>query len=450
MNNKEVTHQDDERAGLGALAAASVVVGAATGTIGVLFRFALERADAWRNAFVAWAHAGHDIAVVLVVLAAAAAAGLAGWLVARFAPMASGSGIPHVEAVLHGRLPPAPLVLIPIKFVGGVLAIGAGLALGREGPTVQMGASIAHAIGRIFRRNTVDCRVLLAAGAGAGLATAFNAPIAGAVFVLEELMRRFDTRTAVAALGASASAIAMARLLHGDLPDFHVPAQPFPGFEMAGAHLVLGAVLGLLGAVYCRLILWTLDIADSLARPESVKHATVRAAAVGAAVGLIAWFAPDLAGGGDALTERALLGAGTVASVLAMFALRFVMGPVSYAAGAPGGIFAPMLVLGAQTGLVFGRVCFDWFPGMAPAAGDTSTFAVVGMAAFFVAVVRAPVTGIVLVTEMTASFSLLLPMLIACFTAMIMPMLLRVPPIYDSLGERAARGPRSASDEPLR
>lgn len=442
MNDTDSLEQHDERAGLVPLAAASVIVGSATGAIGVGFRFSLERAEAWRTAFVAWGHAGHEAAFVLVVLAAAVSTGLATWLVARFAPMASGSGIPHVEAVLHGKLPPAPLVLVPIKFVGGVLAIGAGLALGREGPTVQMGASIAHVIGQFMRRTASDCRVLLAAGAGAGLATAFNAPIAGAVFVLEELMRRFDTRTAVAALGASASAIAMARLLHGDLPDFHVPAQPFPGFAMAGAHLVLGLLLGLLGAAYCRAILWTLDIAESLSRPLTVVRATARAALIGAAVGVFAWFAPNLAGGGDALTERALLGAGTVAGVLVIFALRFVLGPVSYAAGTPGGLFAPMLVLGAQTGLVFGRLCLDWFPGMSAVTGDTSTFAVVGMAAFFVAVVRAPLTGIVLVTEMTASFTLLLPMLTACFSAMIVPMLLRVPPIYDSLGTRAAADKR--------
>lgn len=438
MNNTEAIEQDREHAGLVSLAVASMVAGAATGAIGVCFRFSLERADAWRTAFVAWGHAGHPAAFVLVVLAAAAVTALAAWLVARFAPAAGGSGIPHVEAVLHRKVPPVPLMLIPIKFAGGVLAIGAGLALGREGPTVQMGASIAHSIGRVFRGNASDCRVLLAAGAGAGLATAFNAPIAGAVFVLEELMRRFDTRTAVAALGASASAIAMARLLHGDMPDFHVPAQPFPGFAMTGAHLVLGALLGLLGAAYCRAILLTLDVADSFLRRKSVAHATARAALIGAAVGLLVWFAPDLAGGGDALTERALLGAGTVAGVTAMFALRFVLGTVSYAAATPGGLFAPMLVLGAQTGLVFGRICLDWFPGMSSITGDTSTFAVVGMAAFFVAVVRAPVTGIVLVTEMTASFTLLLPMMTACFTAMIVPMLLRVRPIYDSLGERVA------------
>jgi chloride channel protein, CIC family len=448
MNHSETNEErtTEERAGLVPLAVASVMVGAATGTISVCFRFALERADAWRNALVAWGHAGHDAAFVLIVLAAALATALAAWLVARVAPEASGRGIPHVEAVLRGTLPPAPLVLIPIKFVGGVLAIGAGLALGREGPTVQMGASIAHAIGVFFRRNAPDCRVLLAAGAGAGLASAFNAPIAGAVFVLEELIRRFDTRTALAALaalGASASAIAMARLLHGDLPDFHVPAQPFPGFGMTAAHLLLGALLGLIGALYARAIVWTLSAASALGRTRRLGHPATRAAIIGAAVGVLAWIAPDLAGGGDALTERVLLGAGSVAGVSATFALRFVVGPVSYAAGVPGGIFAPLLTLGAQTGFVFGRACLAWFPDMAAATGDTATFAVVGMAALFAAVVRAPVTGIVLVTEMTASFTLLLPMLTACFTAMIVPMLLNVPPIYDSLGERAERAERT-------
>src|SRR5262249_9668918 len=108
---------------------------------------------------------------------------------------------------------PAPYRLVPIKFVGGILAIGSGLALGREGPTVQMGSSIAHFVGQVFRRDWPDCRVLIAAGAGAGLATAFNAPIAGAIFVLEELVQKFEHRIAIAALAASATAIAVARTL---------------------------------------------------------------------------------------------------------------------------------------------------------------------------------------------------------------------------------------------
>ncbi|TCK43672.1 CIC family chloride channel protein [Paraburkholderia sp. BL8N3] len=426
MNSTEV---EEPHRGLVALAAVSLVVGAAAGAIGTLFRLSLERADGLRHAFIAWGHTQHVSGFVLVIVAAAACTALAAWLVRRFAPEASGSGIPHVESVLHGDLPPAPLVLIPVKFIGGVLAIGAGLALGREGPTVQMGASIAHGLGMLLRRNAEDCRVLLAAGAGAGLATAFNAPIAGAVFVLEELVRRFETRTAVAALGASAGAIAVARLMHGDVPDFEVAMHPFPGFATLPAHLLLGALAGLLGVAYCRAILWSLSAADRLARWP----AEVRAALVGVAVGLLAWFAPDLAGGGDPLTQRALAGGGAVAGIALVFVVRFGLGAVSYAAGTPGGLFAPMLVLGAQTGLVFGRACAHWLPGL---GAEPSAFAVVGMAAFFTAVVRAPVTGIVLVTEMTGGFTQLLPMLAACFTAMVVPIMLRCPPIYDSLGER--------------
>ena len=107
-----------------------------------------------------------------------------------------------MEAVLQAALPPAPFSLMPVKFFAGVIAIGSGLALGREGPSVQMGAGVGYLIGRICRYNWPDCRVLLAAGAGAGLATAFNAPIAGSIFVLEELVRRFEHRIAIAALGA--------------------------------------------------------------------------------------------------------------------------------------------------------------------------------------------------------------------------------------------------------
>lgn len=425
MNSTDV---DRQRGGLVALAIASLIVGAATGLLGTLFRLALEHADRLRGLFVSWAH-GHVIGLVLVLFAAAASTALAAWLVRRFAPEASGSGIPHVEAVLSADQPAAPLALVPVKFFGGVLAIGAGLALGREGPTVQMGASIAHLFGTLVRRNADDCRVLLAAGAGAGLATAFNAPIAGAVFVLEELMRRFETRTAIAALGASAGAIAVARLIHGDLPDFQLAAQPFPGAGTVPAHLALGVVVGLAGVAYCRTILWALATADGLARWP----AEVRAALVGAGVGLLAWFAPDLVGGGDAITQRALAGTGALSGIALVFLIRFGLGAVSYAAGTPGGLFAPMLVLGAQTGLVFGRICIHWFPGVAASPG---AFAVVAMAAFFTAVVRAPITGIVLVTEMTASFTLLLPMLTACFTAMVVPIMLRCPPIYESLGER--------------
>src|SRR5262249_52534760 len=146
--------------------------------------------------------------------------------------------------------------------------------------------------------------------------------------------------------------------------------------------------------------------------------AEVRAAIVGAAVGLLAWFLPDLVGGGDAITQGTLRGAQPLGTLLLVFLLRFALGSGSYAARTAGGLFAPMLVLRAQAGLFFGIVCQVGLPAVVP---DPTPFVIVGMAAFFTAVVRAPVTGIILVTEMTGSFTLLLPMLGACFTAMLLP-----------------------------
>src|SRR5207244_4454354 len=283
--------------GLLVLAILAPIAGAAAGLVGAIFRLTLEAADRFRNDSIAAAHQLGVPGFLLVTGSCAAAVAAAAWLVRQFSPYASGSGIPHVEAALNEEVPPAPPSLLPVKFLGGVLAIGAGLALGREGPSVQMGAAIAHAVGRAFRRGWADCRVLLAAGAGAGLATAFNAPIAGAVFVLEELVRRFEARIAIAALGASAAAIAVARAVLGDA---------------------------------------------------------------------------------DGITQRTLVGGETMPILALAFLLRFGLGPVSYAAATPGGLFAPILVLGAQLGLLCGIFCRLAFPNLEL---DPTAFTVVGMAA---------------------------------------------------------------------
>jgi CIC family chloride channel protein len=422
-----------------ALALLAPVAGAIAGLLGVLFRLALERGDRFRNSLVFWAHGHRAPGFLIVTLACAAAAALAAWLVRRFSPSASGSGIPHVENVVEGALPQAPFPLIPVKFLGGLLAMSAGLALGREGPSVQMGASSADTLAKIFKRNLPDRRVLLAAGAGAGLATAFNAPIAGAIFVLEELVRRFEPRIAIVALGASSAAITVAHLFLGYQPDFHVQALEFTrnnGIKLL--FFVLGAVAGLAGIAYNHAILGAIAAAERLRGWP----AELRAAFIGAAVGVLAWFAPALVGGGDPITQRVLEGVGTLSILPLLFLIRFSLGSVSYAAATPGGLFAPMLVLGAQLGLFFGLGCQFLFSGLEV---QPVAFAVVGMAAFFAGVVRAPLTGIVLVTEMTGNVTMLLPMLSACFGAMLIPTLLHNPPIYDSLKARAIRKASAAA-----
>ena len=413
------------------LAILAILTGIGAGAVGAVFRLALHYGVELRD-YALEQTRGYEIGgLVLAMAVAAMATALAATLVRRIAPAASGSGIPHVEAVLDGELRPTPVWLIPIKFIGGWLAITAGLALGREGPSVQMGASLAHLVGRVFRRDKADQRSLIAGGAGAGLATAFNAPAAGSIFVLEELVGRFEPRMAVVALGASAGAIAVSRQISGDAPDFTVGEFAAGGLGALPLYLVLGLFAGLLAILYNRSLLGTLVVADWIGGPVEL-----RAAVIGAAVGGLAWNAPDLVGGGDNLTQITLNGQLPLMLLPMIFLIRFVLGAVSYAAATPGGLFAPLLLLGALAGLAFGAGCDFAFPGMEL---QLQAFAFVGMAALFSGVVRAPLTGIVLVVEMTGSSALLLPLLSACFGAMLVPSVLREEPIYEALRFRAAR-----------
>jgi CIC family chloride channel protein len=420
---------DNESVGLLPLAILSLLVGAAAGFSCALFRLALNWTGNVRNALITWSDGALIPGWLIVAAVCGAATALAAALVRRFSPHASGSGIPHVEAVLEGRLPPAGFQLIPVKFVGGVLAMGAGLALGREGPSVQIGGGLGHLIGSIFRRSWPDCRVLFAAGAGAGLATAFNAPIAGAVFVLEEIVRKFETRIAIAALGASAAAIAVARIFLGEAPEFRVNSLQYAGPLVSVIHLIGGLVAGLAAVAY------NIALVKMLAAGDRLRHVPVelRAGLIGGCVGILAWLTPEIVGGGEALAQLTFDGELAVKVLPFVFLIRFVLGPLSYAARTPGGLFAPMLVLGAQLGFIVAAVGNLAIPSLQL---EPHAFAIVGMAAFFTGVVRAPVTGIVLITEMTGNFTMLLPMLGASFAAMLVPTLLKNPPIYDSLREK--------------
>ncbi|MBY6240848.1 ClC family H(+)/Cl(-) exchange transporter [Methylosinus sp. Sm6] len=422
--------------GLPPLGLLSVGAGVMVGLLCGAFRLALESADRFRSTIPIALHDRPALGCALMIFGAAAAAWLAAFLVRRIVPSAVGSGIPHVESVLHRDEPPASLILLPVKFIGGVLAIGAGLALGREGPSVQMGATLAHQIGRLFRCEWRDAEALLASGAGAGLAAAFNAPLAGSAFVLEELLRRFDMRHATVALGASAGAIAVMRLMIGPTPELRVAPHFTADALDVPASLALGAAAGVVSLAYNRAILRALDLADDL--PWRIER---KAALVGAAVGALAFFAPGVVGGGETLTQRTLDGEFTLATLLILFALRFLLGVVSYAAGTPGGLFAPLLTLGAELGFFFGLVLHG-----AEAQEKGMAYAIIGMAAYFAAVVRAPLTGMILITEMTNSSELLLPMLAACFGAMTAAAACRNEPIYDALKARAARLARRAEE----
>ncbi len=370
-----------------------------------------------------------------------AGATLSVWLVRGFAPEAAGSGIPHVKGVLHDLRRLSWRRVLPVKFAGGVAGIGAGLALGREGPTIQMGAAVGEMVGRWFPSTPRERRTLVAAGAGAGLSAAFNAPLAGLVFVLEELQRTFAPAVFAITLLASVIADATARLLLGQLPVFHVGSTSIPPLGALPISVLLGAVAGLLGVAFNRLLLASLEGFQRLA----AGRAWAAGAAAGLAVGAVGWLAPQAIGSGTRLVEATLAGDVDPSRLPGLFGVRAFLTMVSYGCGAPGGIFAPLLVLGSQLGLAIGAAAHRLVPAL---VAHPPTYAVVGMAAYFAAIVRAPLTGVVLMVEMTGNYSLILPLLAASLTAYGVADVLGDRPIYEALLERdLLRGDRRTTLE---
>ena len=411
----------------------AIVVGLLAGAIGVAFQEALAVAAGLRESLArGGGHSVIGVAAAILFSAAAVWAGIA--IVRRFAPEASGSGIPLVEATLHRDRDIRWPRILWVKFTGGVLAIGGGLTLGREGPTVLMGAAVGRAFGGPIAAWDERGRTLLAAGAGAGLAAAFNAPLAGTVFVLEEMRVLRTPRHALAALLACVSADQVYRWLLGGAPQLGIVAVAAarPATAVLLPLLVLGAAAGLVGAVFNRGLLATLRLFDRLRAGRPGSGGAI-ALLVGAAVGLVGFFAPDMLGPGDGLVEQALrapLGAAEAAAVLG---LRFVLTLASYATGAAGGLFAPLLVLGAETGVLVGRAVEALSPTTDAAL---PTFVIVGMGALFAGSVRAPATGILLMIEMTGALPLLFPLVYTAVIADLTARALGARPIYESLLER--------------
>jgi CIC family chloride channel protein len=331
-----------------------------------------------------------------------------------------------------------------VKFIGGALAIGGGLALGREGPTVQLGGTAGAAVASWLKAGTRERLILIAAGAGAGLTAAFNAPLAGVIFVLEEVQKDFRQAVFGSVFIAAAVSDIVARFASGQLPVFRIPSYPVPDLKALPAFAVLGLATGLLGVVYNRCLIGSVNL---FAKTPS-KFVLPAAALVGTLVGVTAWFAPTAVGGGHDLAETFLAGKAVLAVIPLWFLVRFLLSMASYGSGAPGGIFAPLLVLGALIGLGVGEATHAFFPRLVPIP---AIFAVVGMAAYFTAIVRAPLTGIVLILEMTGNYAQMLPLLVACFFAYIVAEAMGELPIYENLLERDLRNSGSAPDpkEPI-
>lgn len=418
--------------------ARALVVGLLAGGVGVAFRVSLEAVDGARMRLGAWS-AGSAPAALCVVLLCGACAAAAVALVRRLAPETSGSGIPQVEAAVKGWLAVRWPRVLPVKFAGGLLAMGGGLALGREGPTVQMGAGVGAMVASLAKVGSDERSVLLAAGAGAGLATAFNAPLAGVVFVLEELRHDLAPAVLTPVVIASVAADALVRVFFGPSPIYRVETHsPLP-LEGLMVSAVIGLTAAVIGTAFNRGLVLSLDLFAHLAS----RGAVAAAFAVGALMGLASVWDPLLVGDGHALVERILLTDLLASTLVGLLMVRFAMTLLSYGCGSPGGIFAPLLVLGAANGRCVGALFSHLMPALAL---HLSVFTAIGMGAAFTAIVRAPLTGVVLTISLTGRHDLVLHLMLASVVAGLAAEAMGARPIYDLLLERAF-GKRDLSKE---
>ena len=385
------------------------LIGLFSALAAVLLKQGIGWLGGWRVATINVAQAKLILPVIGLTLGT-----LAGVIIELLAPSAAGGGIPQVKAALAKY----PIVLnfktAIVKTIATILIVGAGFTLGRRGPTVHIGAALGAQVSRWIPNSPTNRRQMIAAGAAAGLAAGFNTPIAGVLFVVEELMRDISGLTLETAIAASFTGAVVSRILGS--ADLNVPLAVIDSARRGSFavkeipfYLILGILAGILGGIFNRGIIRGMKLSRSMPLPKPIKIGL--AGLISGTV--VAWLPPffqDNAG----LRELLISGQFTWQTTAVIFVAQFCLTIIAYSSGAPGGIFAPALVLGSALGYLVGVAEVALISSESP-----YTFALAGMGAFFTAVVRVPVTAIVIIFEMTADFNLVLPLMIACAVAYI-------------------------------
>ncbi|MDU7668974.1 MAG: ClC family H(+)/Cl(-) exchange transporter [Escherichia coli] len=368
---------------------AILFMAAVVGTLVGLAAVAFDKGVAWlqNQRMGALVHTADNYPLLLTVafLCSAVLAMFGYFLVRKYAPEAGGSGIPEIEGALEDQRPVRWWRVLPVKFFGGLGTLGGGMVLGREGPTVQIGGNIGRMVLDIFRLKGDEARhTLLATGAAAGLAAAFNAPLAGILFIIEEMRPQFR---------------------------------------------YIGIIFGIFGPIFNK---WVLGMQDLLHRVHggNITKWVLMGGAIGGLCGLLGFVAPATSGGGFNLIPIATAGNFSMGMLVFIFVARVITTLLCFSSGAPGGIFAPMLALGTVLGTAFGMVAVELFPQYHLEAG---TFAIAGMGALLAASIRAPLTGIILVLEMTDNYQLILPMIITGLGATLLAQFTGGKPLYSAI-----------------
>lgn len=403
-----------------------ILIGAAAGLVTSLYRFVLTYAERF-STFI-YTTAKTHVWSILTVFATLIVIGLICGILAKSEPMIKGSGIPQVEGTILGYFHPKWLSVLIKKFICGVLSIGAGLSLGREGPSIQLGASVGQGFSKIFHRIRFEEKYLITCGAAAGLAAAFNAPLAGVLFAIEEVHKRFSADILLSAMASAVTADVVSKSIFGMGSVFHTISLPPISFGYYPMLILLAVFCGLFGALYNKILLQTQNLYARLPIPEITKPIIACLFA-----GLFGFLFPAVLGGGHGIITGIVHNEYILWYMLLLLAIKFIFSMISFGSGTAGGIFFPLLVLGALSGAIFGKLSELYF---ALPTEYITIFMLLGMVAIFTAIVRAPITGIILIVEMSGSLSYLLSLTMVAVISYLTAEAVRSKPIYESLLER--------------
>jgi len=396
----------------------ALVIGALTGLVVVAFILLTERLGmrlypvggaAWRR----------------VLFPVVGSLGI-GYLLYRYFPNARGSGVPQTKAALFAREGRITLRTVLGKFFCTSATLASGIPLGREGPSVQVGAGLASVLGRSLGLPPQQVKKLIPVGAAAAIAAAFNTPLAAVVFSLEEIMGDLHAPVMGAVVLASATAWMVLRMSLGDHPLFNVPQYHLVHPSEFAVYAVLGLAGGVVSAAFTKLLLGIR--ARFLRLP--LKTVWFQPVAGGLAVGLMGWFVPQVLGVGYGFVGEALNGRMAFQLMAVLVVLKLLAVTTSYATGNAGGIFGPSLFIGAMLGGTVGSVAHHFFPAYTAMPG---AYALVGMGAIFAGVVRAPMTSVLMIFEMTQDYAVIVPLMIANLVSLFIASRLQHQPIYEAL-----------------
>jgi CIC family chloride channel protein len=396
----------------------TLVIGAITGLVVVAFILLTERMGMrlYPLGGAPWRRLLFPVAGSLVI----------GYLLFRYFPNARGSGVPQTKAALYARDGYISLRTVLGKFFCTSATLASGIPLGREGPSVQVGAGIASVLGRFLGLRPEKVKALIPVGAAAAIAAAFNTPIAAVVFALEEIVGDLNAPVLGSVVLASATSWGVLRVLLGNSPLFKVPQYQLVHPVEFAVYAVLGVAGGLVSAAFSKLLLGMR--AGFLRLPQ--RTFWFHPLAGGLLVGTLGWFVPQVMGVGYSYVSLALNGNMALKLMALLVVLKLVTVTTSYASGNAGGIFGPALFIGAMLGGSLGTVAHHLFPAYTATSG---AYALVGMGAAFAGIVRAPMTSVLMIFEMTQDYAVIVPLMIANLVSLFISSRLQRQPIYEAL-----------------